>query len=283
MKIGICLPNIGKFATAKNLMDVAIEADKEGLDSAWVSDHIATPKHFDAQYPYSKNGKPPFSETDPILEALTSLAFVAAKTERIMLGTSVLVLPLRQSTLVAKQFGTICAMAPNRVIVGVGVGWLEDEFGLLNVDFQNRGSAFDRGLTKLVSLLDPIATEHDLTVMEPRPSSRPELWIGGGGTTRSIERIASHADAWFAGGGSPTVILPILEKIRKSESKYQRKAPVSLTSRIGCKPEKNLIFSRLDTLSNIGCSHAIIDPIAESLDDFRGLIKYATQWSSIQT
>jgi len=264
-------------------MYVASEADKEGLDSAWVSDHIATPKHFGAQYPYSRDGKPPFSETDPILEALTSLAFVAAKTDRIMLGTSVLVLPLRQSTLVAKQFGTICAMAPNRLIVGIGVGWLEDEFGLLNVDFQNRGNSFDRGLLELMKLLDPKAAEHDSMVMEPRPSSRPELWIGGGGTARSIDRIAGHADAWFAGGGTPAVILPVLDQIRKSESKYQRKAPVALTSRIGCKPDKNLVFSRLDTLSNIGCSHAIIDPIAESLNDFRDLIKYATQWSNIQT
>lgn len=243
MKIGICLPNIGKFTSARNLVAVALEAERAGLDSVWLSDHIALPKQFVSRYPYSRDGRPPFNETDPILEALTSLAFIAGKTERVTIGTSVLVLPLRHGTLVAKQLGTICALAPGRLIIGLGSGWLEDEFNLLNVNFKGRGDNFDQGLRALKDLLSPLSVEssNDPIVMEPRPLITPEIWIGGNGN-RSLNRIVNYADAWHAGGGKTQDLSATMSRIKEIENLSGRTKAVALTARVSCTLDRDSLL-----------------------------------------
>lgn len=130
MKFGICLPNFGNNLSREILVASAVEAEKLGYDSVWTTDHMTTGAAH--PYPYGK-----------ILESLTTLSFIAAKTETIGLGTSVVVMPLRPTLLTAKQLATIDFLSGGRLTVGVGAGWEPTEFRAFGVDFRKRGKLLE--------------------------------------------------------------------------------------------------------------------------------------------
>lgn len=140
MDFGWHLPCYGSLATRENLVLVAREAEVRGFESVFVSDHVVLP--FEPKTPYggSRTGAFPVPPTDAFLEPLTALALVAAVTERVRLGISVLVLPHRHPVLAAKTIATLDHLSGGRVIVGAGVGWLRDEVELFGVPFERRGT-----------------------------------------------------------------------------------------------------------------------------------------------
>ena len=118
MKFGVAVPHHGEFANKDSIDKIAEEAEKLEYDSIWVSDHIISPISQGKTYGY-------------IYESLITLSYLAAKTENLKLGTSILVLPLRNPVLVAKQIATLDQLSNGRLIVGLGAGWLKEEFDFL--------------------------------------------------------------------------------------------------------------------------------------------------------
>ncbi|MFW8745246.1 LLM class flavin-dependent oxidoreductase, partial [Mesorhizobium japonicum] len=138
MLIGVRLPTAGPAASRDGLLDAARELEQAGAEALWVSDHVVQPREIASPYPYAEDGRATWDPTVPQLEAVTALAAVAAVTTRVRLGTAVLVLPQRQPVLLAQQLAAVDVIAGGRLVIGVGAGWLAEEFAALGVDFARR-------------------------------------------------------------------------------------------------------------------------------------------------
>ena len=205
MKFGVVLPMIGSIADADAIDAVCDKAEEVGLDSVWVIDHILLPYAIGARYPYNLTGEW-MAGQGPWWNALSVLAYAAARTRTVGLGTCVIVLPYRHPVPTAKTIATIDQLSRGRVRFGVGVGWMEDEFENLQLDsFHHRGALVDEQLAvfKEVWANDPASFDgrfyrfREVSVT-PRPRQRPHPPIlVGGNTDAALERTAALADGWL--------------------------------------------------------------------------------------
>lgn len=210
MNYGIILPNFGRGITFDAVRQAALAAERLGYASVWTTDHVLVPRqNID---PYGN-----------IFESLTTLALVAGFTQRVKLGTSVLVLPMRNAVLAAKQIATIDAATDGRMMVGVGVGWNEPEYRHLNANFKNRGKRLDEQIQVLRTLWSrEDATFHgkytsfDQAVFAPLPAQKGgiPIWIGGNGEP-SFRRAAALGDGWHSTGASPEQVATGAKRIRE--------------------------------------------------------------------
>jgi probable F420-dependent oxidoreductase len=173
--------------TAAGLAGYARRAEELGFDSLWAWDHL----FLGARRAF------------PFFEALTSLTWLAAHTSEVTLGTGVLVLPLRDPTVLAKVTGTLQAVSGGRLALGVAAGWYEREFEALGMPFRDRGRIFERNLEILGRLWDEDYVTGDYgdlrfrsVRMLPRPAPRPQLLIGGY-VDRVLRRVATRSDGWL--------------------------------------------------------------------------------------
>ena len=152
MQCGLILPNLGALANPSTLTKLAVRAEELGFDGVFASDHLALPTTPGSRYPYRSDGTFPLRPDEDLLEPVTTLAYLAAITTRIKLGFSVLVLPYRHAVLNAKMLSTLDVYSEGRLIVGVGVGWMKEEFEVLDSDYDNRGQVTDEHIRVLQAL-----------------------------------------------------------------------------------------------------------------------------------
>ena len=141
MTFGLAYANTGPFGTRRGAAALVRAAEENGFESLWTVEHVVVPVGYESVYPYSARGRMPGSEESPIPDPLVFLAFAAAHSERLRLGTAVLILPQRNPPVLAKEVATLDILSGGRVILGVGVGWLEEEFAALQT---RRGSSKSR-------------------------------------------------------------------------------------------------------------------------------------------
>ena len=192
MQFGVTVPNVHEtLAEPRTMTAVARHAEEVGFASVWVNDHVVLP-------PVPSAGEAAFAARygeqhgQSLFEPLITLAYLAAATERIMLGTSVYLLPLRHPVLAAKQVVSLDVLSGGRAIFGVGVGWLEAEFEAVDVPFKRRGARTDEALRMLKALCDDADSE-----FLPKPVQRPHppIWVGGR-SEAAMRRAARLGDAW---------------------------------------------------------------------------------------
>jgi probable F420-dependent oxidoreductase len=205
MQVGIFLPVSGRAASRATLMQAAQQAESLGYDSLWSADRIIIPWEITTPYPYSKAARFIVPPDRPFLEPLSCLAFLAACTENIKLGMSVMVLPYRHPLYWAKIATTIDQLSTGRLIMGVGVGWMKEEFSALGASFKARGAVADEQLQLVEKLWQE---EHisfhgryydfDDIAFSPKPfqKSRIPIWVGGE-STLAQRRAGVYGDAWF--------------------------------------------------------------------------------------
>src|SRR6266478_5048806 len=199
MQIGMHLPHAGSQATPALIKRHAQRAEALGLSDVWVSEHIIVPR---GQFPRS----PLFY--DPIL----TLTWVASVTERVRLGTSVIVLPMRHPLPLAKELATLHNLSGGRLILGVGVGWLEPEFAALGVPFNERGRRMDEGIAMMRAVWsqDPVsfyakyipAVVKDMTML-PQPVSHIPMWDG-----KDVGMMRERVAAYEAAGVQHVMVHP---------------------------------------------------------------------------
>jgi probable F420-dependent oxidoreductase len=204
VRFGVFLPISGRAATAV-LADAAQRAEALGYDSVWAADRIVTPWRIDTPYPYSADQHFIVPPDRPFLEPLTCLAFLAACTRTISLGMSVMVLPYRSPVYSAKIATSIDHLSRGRFILGVGVGWMAEEFEALGVSFRDRGALADEQIEVIKRLWQDERPRFDGRYYRfpevgfaPKPF-RDEgipVWVGGEGL-RAQRRAGVHGDAWF--------------------------------------------------------------------------------------
>ncbi len=188
--------------------EVARRAEAAGFESIWMPEHLVFPTEMPSTYPYSETGQPPVYPGSPLYDAWVTLAFIAASTERIRLGTHVYILPLRHPLVTARAFTTLDQLSQGRAILGIGVGWLADEFHFVGESFSNRGKRTDEIIELLRKLWTEKIVHHDGEFyelgplrFEPKPVQKPYPPIEVGGTTNpAVRRAARLGDGWLATG-----------------------------------------------------------------------------------
>ena len=212
MKFGVSLQNRGVGASPENLALVARRAEELGFDSAFVGDHVVIPESFVSDYPYSATGEFTGMASGEWLDQLVTLTYVGAVTERIRLGSGVLILPHRNPVVTAKMLATMDVLSKGRLIVGVGVGWLREEFEALGLPpFSERGSVgneYLRAFKELWTQENPSFEGKYCSFanirFEPKPVQKPHppIWVGGE-SGPALRRAATLGDAWHPIGSNP--------------------------------------------------------------------------------
>ena len=155
MEFGFTLPNLGGTAQPDALLQMAQRIEALGYDSLWVSDHVVIPNEVNSRYPYNSTGVIGIRPDEDILEPFTAMSYLAGATKKLRLGISVMVLPYRHPVLNSKMMATLDVMSGGRTIVGAGVGWMKEEFDLLDADYDNRGRVTDEHIKIFKALCTP--------------------------------------------------------------------------------------------------------------------------------
>ncbi len=205
MKFGVFLPISGRAAGPATLAEAAREAEALGYDAVWAADRIVIPWEISTPYPYSEGQNFIVPPDRPFFEPLTCLAFLAGCTEKVKLGMSVLVLPYRHPLYWAKIATTIDQLSRGRFVLGVGVGWMHEEFDALGAPFKERGQISDEQLMLLNRLWEDERVSFngryyrfEDIAFYPKPFQKPRIpiWVGGEGG-RAQRRAAAYGDGWF--------------------------------------------------------------------------------------
>jgi len=251
VKYGIAIRNMGPQSTRATIRACAAAAEALGYDALFVSDHLCIP-------PDQTEGS-----GGRYLDVLTTLAYLAGATERIRLGISVLVVPYRPAVLTAKQLATMQELSGERIILGVGVGWMKPEFDALGVDKRQRGRITDETLRVIRHLFahEAQAYSGDLVsfpafVFSPRPA-RPVIWVGGN-SEKAIARVVEFGDGWHP-------MLPA-EKLKPAVAELRQKLPTRQQAAIDVVVRRGMRFddlgaakAKLQAERDAGATYFILD------------------------
>lgn len=231
MRLGFHLTNFGAATTAESILGLAVAAEELGFDSVWVSDHVVVPTEFSSVYPYPGTVFTPDAAGN-VFEPLTTLAVVAGATERVRVGTSVLIAPAREPLLMVKQLATLDALSGGRLTVGLGAGWLAEEFEALGAGerFAPRGAVLEEWIAVFRACWDPgpgVSPEKNKEPSfegrwcsfpplraDPKPAQPggPPILIGGHAPV-ALRRAATLGDGWNAFRLSPEEIATGVERL----------------------------------------------------------------------
>jgi probable F420-dependent oxidoreductase len=214
MEFGLHLPASSAGVKAQDLIRFAQQAEALGFYCITVADHVVVPKNISIPYPYTVDGKYP--GTGYHLETLTTMGFLAGATNRIRFITSVMIAPYRNPVITAKMLASLDVLSGGRVIIGLGVGWMKEEFENLGApDFADRGKVTDEYIQAFRELWTKDAPSFkgkycsfsDI-IFQPKPVQKPAIpiWIGGH-SKQAIRRAARFGDGWHPIGGVPTIPL----------------------------------------------------------------------------
>ena len=205
MKIGVFAPLSNPFATPEYVNALGPAAEERGFHSLWVAEHVVLFDDYASRYPYSDTGKIPVSAASGISDPFLALAFVAATTKRIRLGTGSCLVPQRNPVYTAKEVATLDYLSGGRVDFGVGIGWLEEEFRALGVPFERRAGRTRAYLEVMRRLWSDRVPEYEgefYTLppcrQDPKPVQKPHPPIHfGGESDAALKRVADVGQGWY--------------------------------------------------------------------------------------
>ncbi len=222
MQFGFSLPTRGPLTTPENLATLVERAEEFGFDIVSVSDHVVIPRAIDSRYPYNATGEWSGDASGACLEQLSLLTFVAARTRRLKLLTSVMVLPQRPAVLTAKMLASLDVLSNGRLLFGVGAGWMLEEFDALGApSFDERGRVTDEHLRAIKELwtsdqpaFDGQYTSFANIAFAPKPVQQPHppIWIGGE-SNAALKRVARLGDGWYPIGSNPRHPMETVEQL----------------------------------------------------------------------
>ena len=221
MEFGVHLPDAGGMAQREPFLAYCRAAEDHGYESVWASDHIAWPdvESISSQYPYGDNSGFP-SPGSPWLDCIGSLTFAAAATERVRLGTTVLILGYRPAIQQAKAWATLDVLSGGRAILGVGVGWMKEEFEAIGMPWDERGARADEFLEVFEKLWADERVTHEGRFdrfgpigFSPKPvNGRIPVWVGGH-TRPAFRRTARYGDAFHAAFTPPAELTAMFDAV----------------------------------------------------------------------
>jgi probable F420-dependent oxidoreductase len=203
MLIGVTVPNIGPLAMTGAAVEIAEHAERVGFASVWTVDHVILPHISSETYPYTHQPGVSLPSNWPIIDPLITLAAIASRTSRVLLGTGVYLLPLRHPMINAKLAVSVDILSKGRLLLGVGLGWIKEEYETLGVSWNDRGRLFDEQIDLLRALWRDAAPRFDGQFwqvseigFEPKPVNGAIPLLIGGKNDISRRRAAKRGDGW---------------------------------------------------------------------------------------
>jgi probable F420-dependent oxidoreductase len=229
MKFGIAFANTGPFTEAEGAVAVARAAEAAGFESLWTVEHVVVPAGYAPRYPYDPSGRMPGGEDAPLPDPLVWLAYVAAATSTINLATGIVILPQRNPVVLAKEAATLDRMSGGRLLLGIGVGWLEEEFRALGVPFEGRGRRTDEYVGAMRALWTEEKASYDGEfaafsdcILRPQPSRGIVPIHVGGHTNAAAERAGRLGDGFFPARGTHEELAALFDRARATAVEHGR-------------------------------------------------------------
>ena len=273
MKFGIIFANTGPAGTDPAFAaEFAQLAEENGIESLWTVEHVVVPAGYESQYPYSGDGRMPGGEDFDIPDPLVWLSWVGAATSRIKLATGILILPQRNPVVLAKEVATLDRLSGGRTILGVGVGWLKEEFDAIGVPFDERGARTDDAIEALrVLWRDPEPTydgryasfERAKSYPKPAQAGGPPIVIGGH-SKAAARRAGRLGDGFFPGRGALDDLSALLDEMRAAAKDAGRNPDdIEVTAGGAMDPEGAKPYA------DLGVSRLVIPPLGYDLATLR--------------
>jgi len=210
MHVDLWIPTASPFSTPEVLAAVGREAEERGITTLWVGEHVVLFEEYASSYPYADDGRIPAPPGSGLLEPLNTLAFLAAHTTEVRLGTAMVLLPQRNPVYTAKEVATLDWLSNGRVDFGIGVGWLEEEFRAVNVPWPQRGRRTDEYLDVLHTLWTDDTSQYEGEFyslnpcqMFPKPVQSPVPIHIGGESDAALRRVARAGHGWHTFNRAP--------------------------------------------------------------------------------
>ena len=218
MKFALIPVNVG-VSSVEQMIGMAQAAEKAGVESVWTFEHVIVPNDYSSKYPYSPNGKMGTTPETNFVDPLIALTAVAMNTTKLRLGTGVNILSQSNPLFMAKQAASLDMVSNGRFMLGVGIGWLQEEFLAMGTPFEKRGARFDDYLTAMKKAWSGDTVEHQSEFLNwtgfksyPVPKAL-DVHIGGS-KGKAFERVAKFGQGWFSPTMTPDQIKPDLAKLK---------------------------------------------------------------------
>ena len=276
MKFGLMFVNSGPFSIPETFDTLIRTADEVGFESLWTVEHVVVPLGYESEYPYSPSGKMPGDETAPIPDPLLPLAYAAAVTKQIRLGTGIMILPQRHPAYVAKEFATLDVLSRGRALAGIGIGWLREEFDALGIPFRERVGRTEEAVLAIRSLWSDGAQPFEgkyyrwpAVASNPKPVQKPGVpIIVGGHVEGAARRAARVGDGFFPARGDMQTLVPLLDALRDECGKTGRN-PDEIEISTGAGP---LDLDTVRRYEDLGVSRLVMAPPAFDVEGLKAAL-----------
>lgn len=222
MKFGLVPVNVG-MPNANAMVQTCQKAEEVGIESVWTFEHVIVPVDYQSKYPYSADGKMGVTPETNFVDPLLALTAIAVNTTRIRLGTGVNILSQSNPLYLAKQAASLDFLSNGRFMLGVGIGWLREEFDAMGVPYERRGARFDDAVEGMRKVWSGDVVEHQSDFLRwsgfksyPLPVQSPFPVVIGGSKGKAFERIAKCGDGWFAPTANPEKLAVMMEQLEKA-------------------------------------------------------------------
>jgi probable F420-dependent oxidoreductase len=275
MKVGMFLPQVGEYATKENILYIAKESEKEGIDSVWVLDRLLWPLNPQTPYAATPDGTLPV-EFQNVLDPLTTLTYVAGVTKQILLGTSIIDMFFQNPVVLAKRFATLDILSEGRTIAGLGIGWSKDEYEVSGVPYKDKGTRADEFLQVLKKIWTDEVVEFKgqfynipASKIGPKPLQEPHPPILlGGFSPKTFSRILNYANGWIgvAGFGPLDQLEQVINSLKENARKID-KDPSNIGIYLGSYP--NVLESPVSSNEERSPMTGTIDQIGSDIEQIK--------------
>ena len=276
MNFGIAFANIGPFVEPTEAIALAEAAESAGFESIWAVDHVVVPAGYRSHYPYDPSGKLPSGEATVFPDPLIWLSYVAARTSTLRLGTGILIVPQRNPLVLAKELATLDHLSGGRMILGAGIGWLEEEFEALGVPFAGRGRRTEEAIAAMRALWSQEQASYAGTTtafrdcfLRPQPRAGTIPVHIGGHSEAAARRTGRIGDGFFPLGVAGDDLVSLLDVMRRSAEEAGRDpATIEVTVSCAATAGKKAVAEVAD-LERLGVTRVIV-PAVMFRDDLAG-------------
>lgn len=279
MEFGIIFANTGRFASGAGAEAMARAAEDAGFDSVWTVEHVLVPAGYTSEYPYDRSGKMPSAERVAIPDPLVWLSYVGAVAKTLKLGTGIMIVPQRNPAILAKQVASLDHLTGGRVRLGVGAGWLEEEFDALGVPFEHRGRRLDAYIETMRVLwseqqasVDNEFVSFQDAISLPKPVNGTVPIIVGGHTPVAARRAGRLGDGFFPGKGEGKRLVALIEEMRRAATEAGRDPDTIEVTAGTTRAFAPDAVDQLSQLEELGVSRVVIPPLSFDLESLPGAL-----------
>jgi len=266
MQFGIMFANTGHGSTPEGAKAVVEAAEAGGFTTAWTVEHVVVPSGYESKYPYDKSGKMAGGAEDfDLPDPLIWLTWAAAHTTTLRLATGILIATQRNPVITAKAVATLDRLSGGRIDLGVGVGWLEEEFNALGVPFAARGKRLDEHIDAMRALWtqDKASFHGEFVdfancISRPRPVNDTVPIVIGGHTKAAARRAGARGDAFFPGSATAEEINELVDVMKATAAEHGRDGDAIPVYAMAMGKPGDALYGRIESLATVGVTQTIV-------------------------